>query len=108
MSAKDRAQRPRRKSFSLDNRHPQGSAPQRHPVVQGTRAQRAAGAFTGRTDLNVTSVMGGGTLANLGKLSLPETLTKNAQAMAPGYTSESPRIRRRWEKLAVPRTLPPF
>jgi len=28
--------------------------PQRHLVVQGTRALRAAGAFTGRTDLNVT------------------------------------------------------
>lgn len=70
--------------------------PQQHPVVQGTRAPRAAGAFTGRTDLNVTSVMGSGTLANLGKLSLPETLTKNAQAMAPGIhrrvAQDSPKV----------------
>jgi hypothetical protein len=40
--------------------------------------------------------MGSGTLANLGKLSLPETLTKNAQAMAPGIhrrvAQDSPKV----------------
>jgi len=76
--------------------------PQRHLVVQGTRALRAAGAFTGRTDLNVTSCMDSGTLANLGKLSLPETLTKKGERLSYGAGDTKSERRR------VAQDSPPF
>lgn len=49
--------------------------------------------------------MGSGTLANLGKLSLPETVSKNAQAMALGIYRRVAQDSPKAGKLAVARTL---